>query len=497
MKSFSHLFVHRAALAAWLIVPQLAAGESAPAAASLIDQATRQQSDGNLEDAARTASAAIEIDPKNVEALDLRGSIYLEEKLWDRAERDYTTLNTLSPDPAYQYKLGQIRFLQKDYGNARPRFAALQSNARLGDLATYKVFLCDLLGGHESFAIRDLNALPSTNPQPSYIYGHVAWDLYHNQRPAADLLLAQANHLFSSTINDLYIGALIDAQRFHPAMATFATRDGRTFNQARVFLESDGLRTLAPQGWVTLPLDQLPDDLSPFPEEIRAGISRRRTDLAAAPTAVPTLSFTTKAGKSYQQVRWTLEETGIDVLTAAGWITVPFDQLPTDLSSFPPALQQSIEARRMNSAAPVSSSIALSFTTRAGKSYDGTKASLSDDGVRLLTEGGWITVPFADLPVDLAPFPAGWRARIQAGATLRHEDATGMKVISFTSTKGRRFDDVRASLGGEGLRVLSSDGWIVVTYDQVPTDLSAFPEAWRDTIASRQKHLRETGANRN
>jgi hypothetical protein len=469
----------------------------------LIDAASHDVDAGNLETAARESTSALELDPKNLVALDLRGTIYIQEKLWDRAERDYATLDKISPDPAYKYKLGQIRYLEKDYDNARPRFAALENDPRLGDLATYKVFLCDLLGSHEAIANRDLNALPPASSKPSFYYVRAAWDLYHNQRPAANQLFAEADHLFSSTINGLYLEALLNGQRFRPDIASFTTKDGQKFEQSRVFLETDGLRAMTKQGWVTLPLDQLPDDLSPFPEEIRAEVNRRRNAIVVPETETTSLSFTTKLGKTYQQVRWTLEDTGLDVLTAEGWIQVSFDQLPPNLTSFPPDLQKAIAEKRQAVAASIPSKTekpqiaapsapefnVVSFTTRAGKRYDEVRASLGDDGVRILTSDGWITVAFADLPADLSAFPADWRSRIQGRLASHVADASSMKVISFTSTRGKHFDEVRAALGSEGLRVLTSDGWIVVTYDQIPADLSSFPEAWREIIFTRQKSL--------
>jgi hypothetical protein len=527
-----------------------------PTAASLVEQATHDAEDGRLDQAIREASSALELDPKNLSALELRGSIYVEAKLWDHAERDYTTLNQISPDPAYQYRLAQIKFLQKDFSNARPLFAALQNDSRLGDLAKYKVFMCDLLGTHEAFAGRDLATLDRTGQQPSFYYGQAAWALYHDQRAEANRLFAQAAGRFSTTICGLYLEAILVVQPFQPAVVSFTTKDGRKFIQSHVGLEGAGLRASTREGWTTVPLDQLPDDLSPFPPDMREAITRRRTAASAVVAETSMLTFTTKSGKSYNQVRWMLEDSGIDVLTTAGWTSVPFDDLPADHSSFPPDLQKAIAEMSKETTVPANSFSVVSFATRQGKRYDNVRASLDDEGVKALTPNGWTTIPFADLPADLSAFPPGWqpqihagqqahddhtsvtvvsfttqggtaysdvcasldtdgvriltpngwtavpftdlpadlsafpsdwRGQIQAGRKAHADDDSGMEIVSFTTRHGKSYDRVRTALDDEGLRVLGPDGWVVVTYDQVPDDLSPFPEAWRATIAARQK----------
>ena len=58
----------------------------------------------------------------------------------------------------------QIKFMQKKYDEARPGFTALTQDPNIGDLAAYKVFLCDLLAGHEDAASRELNVFNDAVP---------------------------------------------------------------------------------------------------------------------------------------------------------------------------------------------------------------------------------------------------------------------------------------------------------------------------------------------
>jgi hypothetical protein len=463
-------------------------------AASLIEKATQDQAAGKLEEGAREASAALVLDPQNKAALELRGTIYVEEKLWDRASRDFATLIKISPDPAYRYKLAEIKFLQHQYDDARPLFAVLKNDPNLGDLARYDVFICDLFGFHEDIAARDLATLDSTGKLPSYYYGRAAWAYFHSQNPLASHLVAQASGKFNGTVNRLYMQAFVVLHPFLPSVATFQTRDGRRFDHARVELVEDGLRAYSPQGWVTLPLSQLPEDLSSFPEDLRTQIVLRLGTPAAPKTADESspITFTTRSGKTYRQVRWMLDDSGLIILAADGWLTVHLDDLPDDLSSFPPDLRKQIAAALKSRTAEPGNIAQVTFTTRKGTAYNGVRASLASDGVMVVTPNGWITIPFAELPDDLSPFPEGWRTLIQSGRKERDENPASMHVVSFTTRRGKSFDHVRASLGDSGLQVLSPDGWVVIAYNQLPDDLSPFPASWRETITARQKDAAKT-----
>ena len=173
-------------------------------------------------------------------------------------------------------------------------------------------------------------------------------------------------------------------------------------------------------------------------------------------------------------------------MTANGWITVPFNQLPTDLADFPPDARSAIEEKRRSSAS-ANQNPTVSFLTKSGKAYSEVRTSISADGLFALTEGGLITIPFRDLPDDLSAFPVEWRGQIAAGRT--GGDSSDAPTVSFISRGGSHYDDVRASLEPEGIRVLTPQGLSVVPFDQLPPDLSPFPERWRSAIAANQNDV--------
>ena len=73
------------------------------------------------------------------------------------------------------------------------------------------------------------------------------------------------------------------------SLATFSTKDGKTYSHAKVIVTNTGVNLLTSDGGGTVTFENLPDDLSPFPASIRAKIqaaeAKHKADLAAAAEA--------------------------------------------------------------------------------------------------------------------------------------------------------------------------------------------------------------------
>ncbi len=152
----------------------------------------------------------IKANPGNPIAYSLRGGIYSEKELWADATKDFQKILILEPDnPSAKFNLAEVFFRQKKYDEARPGFDALTKNPVLGDLATYKVFLCDLLGGHEEVAKKEWTALNDAGTNASYYFGNVAWYLYHGQTADAREWLASAARIYTSQKIVLYSTSLM------------------------------------------------------------------------------------------------------------------------------------------------------------------------------------------------------------------------------------------------------------------------------------------------
>jgi Tfp pilus assembly protein PilF len=185
-------------------------------AAQLVDllrDANEALSHGDTATALTKVNAVLQADPRSLAGYVMRGAIYSSLKQWDKAQGDYEAANLINPhSPIVQYNLAEIHFVQKQYDVARPGFVELEANNKtdIGDLATYKVFLCDLFGGHEDAAARDLESIDDVGENPSYYFGHAAWSLYHHKPEEARDWLRSANNIYSSQKNGFYATSLFE-----------------------------------------------------------------------------------------------------------------------------------------------------------------------------------------------------------------------------------------------------------------------------------------------
>ncbi len=163
----------------------------------------------NTDAALEKLNAAIKQYPKVGGFYSLRGSIYSQKSQWPESEQDFQTAHQLEPDNVVvKFNLSEIKFMQKQYDAARPGFAALQSDPDMGDLASYKVFLSDLFGGHDDLAKSELDAFNKAGSKPSYYFGNAAWDLFHKNIEDARGWLVSASNIYPPQKNEFYASSL-------------------------------------------------------------------------------------------------------------------------------------------------------------------------------------------------------------------------------------------------------------------------------------------------
>jgi hypothetical protein len=157
------------------------------------------------------ADAIVSKNPSNVVGYLQRGNAYGNERKWDLSRADY--LKALDLDPkctTASFNMAELDFMQGHYDAARPGFLAIVNNTDFGDLAKYKVFLCDLFGGHEQVAARELAVFNQIGSEASYYFANVAWSLYHNKSSAAQSWWQSATQIFAPDKINLYAKPLID-----------------------------------------------------------------------------------------------------------------------------------------------------------------------------------------------------------------------------------------------------------------------------------------------
>jgi Tfp pilus assembly protein PilF len=181
------------------------------AAAKMITDAIQRMNANDTEGALTDLSQALKVNPNSTGAYVLRASIYCQKKLWTQAEDDFKAAARIAPTNAVlQFNLVEVKFMQKQYDVARPGFVALEKDPDMGDFASYKVFLCDLFGGHEAVAKKELDVFNDTMGNPSYYFANAAWSLVHKNLEDARSWLLSASRIYPPRKNLYYAQSLRD-----------------------------------------------------------------------------------------------------------------------------------------------------------------------------------------------------------------------------------------------------------------------------------------------
>jgi Tfp pilus assembly protein PilF len=178
----------------------------------MLRDATLLERAGKFDAALTELNTVLQTDPKNVIGLSLRGKVYSDKKMWEQAQNDFETAHVLDPgNPTLSFDLAETKFSRKMYDDARAGFAEISTRQDdIGDLAAYKVFLCDLLAGHTEQAQKELDAFNKVGSHASYYYANVAWNAVNHKPDDARTWLISATGIYSAQKNNLFCQSLID-----------------------------------------------------------------------------------------------------------------------------------------------------------------------------------------------------------------------------------------------------------------------------------------------
>ena len=175
----------------------------------LLQQAVELLKADQPDEAMIKVNEAFQIDPNDWTVYFVRGNVYAKKQQWENAEKDYrAALQINDHESSIKYNLADIEFLQKKYGAARPGFVGLKQDLALGDISAYKVFLCDLYGGHVDVAVRELEDFNQENSSASYYFANAAWSLYQQKTGDAQNWLASAQKIFAPAKFSRYASSL-------------------------------------------------------------------------------------------------------------------------------------------------------------------------------------------------------------------------------------------------------------------------------------------------
>ncbi len=175
------------------------------------DLSTSTGPDASSADVLAKLNDAIAQDPTDPTSFIRRGNFYGERKMWSEARTNYEMALALDPQMAVaRLDVAELLLRQRQFDQARPGFAALTKDSDVGDLASYKVFLCDLFAAHEAAASQELAVFNQAGENPSYYLGNMAWDVVHKDIEGARGYLQSALHIYNRDKVDLYVGNLIE-----------------------------------------------------------------------------------------------------------------------------------------------------------------------------------------------------------------------------------------------------------------------------------------------
>ncbi len=169
------------------------------AARNKIQEAVKcmNQNPPDQEGALADLTQAIQLKPDSAFAYLLRGSLYTQKKMFPQAEADFSSAYRIDPtNVVIKFNLSELKFMQKHYDEARTGFFPLQKDPDMGDFAIYKVFLCDLFGGHADVAKSELAAINQKGDDASYYFANAAWDLFYKKTDDARTWLISASHIY-------------------------------------------------------------------------------------------------------------------------------------------------------------------------------------------------------------------------------------------------------------------------------------------------------------
>jgi Tfp pilus assembly protein PilF len=182
------------------------------AAQKLIAEAMKKINADDVDGALNCLSQALQLSPSATGAYVLRASLYCQKKQWTQAEDDFKAAEKLAPkNMVLKFNLVEIKFMHGQYDAARPGFLALENDPDMGDFASYKVFLCDLFGGHPEQAKKELGVFDDVMGNPSYYFANAAWCLVHNKDlEGGRSWLLSASRIYPLQKNEFYAQSLRD-----------------------------------------------------------------------------------------------------------------------------------------------------------------------------------------------------------------------------------------------------------------------------------------------
>ncbi len=182
--------------------------------AALLEAAKNSIRAGKLDAALATLDQIDKTGKGNVDSLDLRGTIYLEQGRLGDAKSAFHAASELdharfSP----RLHLGDVLLREKKFAEARETYGRLldETNVQvLSEKLRYAILLTYLFAHDESRARMTLNQLKFPTESPAYYYSRAAWEFAHDHGKEGEEWLKAAEKMFDEKSNGWFARPLFD-----------------------------------------------------------------------------------------------------------------------------------------------------------------------------------------------------------------------------------------------------------------------------------------------
>ncbi|NDC80427.1 MAG: tetratricopeptide repeat protein [Verrucomicrobia bacterium] len=195
----------------------------------------------DLDGAIKYLDEADQAKPNQANNANLRGAIYTRQRNWAKAEEAFRESLRLQPDlPMAQFNLGEVLFLNNKYAEAKERFQIFLNSQPSNDLGSYKIYLCDLLGGNQAKANEFLARLQPSPNSPLYYFSKAAEAFYRQDKDAGMEYVSSAYRIYPPDANATFADSLVEKGYLSGEQAQKIPEEDKK-------VKTDELKTLLPE----------------------------------------------------------------------------------------------------------------------------------------------------------------------------------------------------------------------------------------------------------
>jgi tetratricopeptide (TPR) repeat protein len=195
-----------------LNVPR-AQGEN-PFVAHLVEAAQADYKSGHLDSALTKLDEREKTEGTSGEALDLRGSIALEQGRLETAQKAFTAAHTLAPDFfAPRLHLGDLLLREKNYAAARAIYQQLSTETTVlisSERLRFALLIVALATHDEEASKSSLENIKFPTETPAYYYAQAAWEFAHGNPRSAHQWIDTAGEIFEPQLLAWFARPLYD-----------------------------------------------------------------------------------------------------------------------------------------------------------------------------------------------------------------------------------------------------------------------------------------------